>query len=190
MRSFFTIGNYFVLLVAVAGFEGCNRTASEAGRAADEHAGEAHDHEHGHAHDDHGHGEEGPHGGHIIELGTEEHHAELTHDDATHKVGVHVLGSDAKSASPIDATSVTVNVSADGQPAQYILPAVPQAGEPAGQSSYFELVSEPLSIVVSGKSDKPNTNARINVAIGGQQFVGMIETSPHEHDHDHGHEEN
>ena len=69
--------------------------------------------------DEHAHEEEGPHGGHIIELGTEDHHAELTHDEATHKVGIYLLGGDAKTAAPIEAESVTINVAEDGKPSQY-----------------------------------------------------------------------
>jgi hypothetical protein len=150
---------------------------------AKEKAGEtAHEHDHGHDHE-----MEGPHGGHIIELGTEDHHAELTHDDASQKVAVYILGSDAKTANPIKAESVTINVSEDGQPTQYVLPAVPQAGETDGNTSYFELVSEPLNKVVSGKSEAKSTQARLSLTINDKPFVGMIETSAHDHDHDHGH---
>ena len=136
---------------------------------------------------EHDHEMEGPHGGHIIELGTEDHHAELTHDDASQKVAVYILGSDAKTANPIKAESVTINVSEDGQPTQYVLPAVPQAGETDGNTSYFELVSEPLNKIVSGKSEAKSTQARLSLTINDKPFVGLIETSPHDHDHDHDH---
>jgi hypothetical protein len=147
-----------------------------------------HGHDHGHAHgDEHSHGDEGPHGGHIIELGGEEHHAELTHDE-THKVGIYLLGGDAKTAAPIEAESVTINVSVDGKPTQFVLPAVPQTGETDGKSSYFELVSEPLETVVAGESEAKNVQARLSLMINGKPYVGLIETAAHEHDHDHGHD--
>ncbi len=167
-----------VIVLCALGLYGCGKSqpAAPAGGAA---ADAGHDHQH-----DHGH--EGPHGGHIIEFGTEEHHAELTHDDESNRVGVYMLGPDAKTPKPIDAKSVTINVSVDGQPAQYELPAVPQPGDPEGQSSYFELVSEPLNVVVSGKSESRYTNARLNVTIDGKPYVGIIETDPHAH-HDHMH---
>jgi hypothetical protein len=136
---------------------------------------------------EHEHGEEGPHGGHIVELGTEEHHVELTHDDETHRVGIYLLGDDAKTAKPIQAESVLINVSVDGQPTQYVLPAVPQTGEAEGQSSYFELASEPLHTVVSGKSEAKSKHARLNVTINGKPYVGLIETEAHDHDHGHAH---
>ncbi len=142
----------------------------------------------GGAGDEHAHADEGPHGGHIIELGTEEHHAELTHDDATHKVGIYLLGSDAKTAAPIEAESVTINVSADGVPNQYVLPSVPQTGESAGKTSYFEIVSEPLCDIVAGESAAKSTQARLSLSIGGKPYVGLIETAPHDHDHGHGHD--
>jgi hypothetical protein len=163
--------------ICLFGLNGCGQRPAEGEKAGDEHA-----HEDEHAHDD-----EGPHGGHIIELGTEDHHAELTHDDATHKVGIYLLGSDAKTAAPIEAASVTINVSADGVPSQYDLPAVPQAGEAGGQSSYFEIESEPLCEIVSGESDVKNTQARVSFKIGEKPYVGLIETAPHDHDHGHEH---
>ena len=167
----------FTLCLVVA--YGCNQepAAEKAGETADEHD----EHEHGHE-------MEGPHGGHIIEIGTEDHHVELTHDDASQKVAVYLLGDDAKTAKPIKAESVTINVSADGEPTQYVLPAVPQAGEADGNTSYFELVSEPLNKIVSGKSEAKSTQARLSLSIDGKPFVGMIETSAHDHDHDHGDE--
>ena len=139
-------------------------------------------------HDDHDHAMEGPHGGHIIELGTEDHHAELAHDEATHKVGIYILGADAKTATPIEVESVSINVVADGEGSQYTLPAVPQAGESGGKTSYFEIVSEPLCKIVCGESDAKNTKARISFKIGDDPYVGMIETEPHDHNHEHGHE--
>ena len=174
LSIFSTIG---LVALCFFGLNGCGK-GQPASQADADTAAHAHEHDHG---------EEGPHGGHIIELGTEDHHAELTHDGETPRVGIYFLGDDAKTAKPIDAKSVTINVSVDGEPSQYTLPAAPQPGESEDQSSYFELVSEPLHIVVSGKSESPRTNARINVTINGKPYVGLIETEKHEHDHDHAH---
>jgi hypothetical protein len=171
MRNLFSAIRSLLVLVAIVGFNGCGKRA--AGPVA----------EGAHADAEHDHGEEGPHGGHIIELGVEDHHAELTHDEATHKIGVYLLGGDAKTATPIETASVTINVAIDGTPTQYILPAAPQQGEAAGKSSYFELVSEPLCAVVCGESESPNTTARLSITIDNKPYIGMIETKPHEHDH-------
>jgi hypothetical protein len=166
--------------LCVIGLNGCG--TGQPGGAEGE-AGHAEEH----ADEEHAHSDVGPHDGHIIELGTEDYHVELTHDEATHKTGVYILGSDAKTAKPIDSASVTINVLADGQTSQYHLPAVPQAGEEAGRVSYFELVDAALCTVVCGESEAKNTQARLSLNIGGKPFVGMIETDPHEHEHGHEH---
>jgi hypothetical protein len=160
--------------VCIVGLYGCSRGPATA-PAGDTTAAE---HEHDH---------EGPHGGHIIELGTENHHAELTHDEESHRVGVYILDGAAKQAAPIAAESVTINVAQDGEPTQYILPAVAQDGDGEGGASYFELVSEPLCKIVCGESEAKTTTARISININGKPFIGIIETDPHEHDHSHGH---
>jgi hypothetical protein len=165
-----------LMALCLVGFQGCGGGQPEG--PADTAAADAHEHDHG---------EEGPHGGHIIELGTEDNHAELTHDDEAHRVGIYFLSSDAATAKPIAAESVTINVSVDGEPSQFILPAAPQPGETDGKSSYFELVSEPLNIVVSGESEAMRTHARLNVTIDGKPYVGLIETEKHDHEHGHNH---
>ena len=169
--------------LAILAINGCTSDQTGTTGTADSTAAAGHDHENGHDHE-----HEGPHGGHIIELGSDAHHAELTHDDESNRVGVYILDGEAKTAAPIQAESLVINVSVDGKPTQYTLPAVPQEGQAAGTASYFELESEPLNTVVSGKSEAPNTRARINVTIDGKPYVGMIETEPHEHDHDHDHD--
>jgi hypothetical protein len=136
---------------------------------------------------EHAHDHEGPHGGHIIELGAPDHHAELTHEDASHRIGVYILDGAAKTAAPIAAESVTINVAEDGEPTAYVLPAVPQPDDGEGGASYFELVSEPLCKVICGESEAETTTARISITIDDKPFIGIIETEPHEHDHDHDH---
>lgn len=177
MGKFSIVLSTGLIALGTFGLHGCGGEQASAPAETDA-AADAHDHDHG---------EEGPHGGHIIELGTEDHHAELTHDDEAHRVGVYFLGDDAKTAKPIDAESVTINVSVDGESSQYTLPAAPQSGDPEGSSSYFELVSEPLHVVVSGSSDAKNKHARLNINIGGKPYVGLIETEQHDHDHGHDH---
>ena len=178
-----------LLAMCLVGLASCGKSKTSAPAGGQTAAGHAHDHGHTHGHDhghshhhghDHGHG---PHGGHIIELGSEDYHAELTHDEASHRVGVYLLGGDAATAAPIDAASLTIYVPADGEPAQYDMPAVPQPGEAAGQSSYFELASEPLHAVVSGQSQSANVEVRVSIMIDGMPHVGIIETEELRHDH-------
>ena len=129
-----------------------------------------------HAHDMHG-----PHDGHIIELGTEEYHAELTHDEAAHKVTVYILDGSAKNAAPIDAETLTINLVADGKPMQFSLEAMPLEGED-GVCSRFGLESEELLHELEEEGSKP----RLSFNIGDKPFSGDIELG--DHDHDHGHE--
>src|SRR5689334_17022183 len=124
-----------IAFAAILMFAGCPGKSATKQTAGDDHGHDAHDHDHGAT---------GPHDGHILEFGTEDHHAELTHDDATHKIGVYILGSDAKTLTPIKASSAMINVAIDGKPTQYELKATPAAGESEGMTSYFEIENELL----------------------------------------------
>jgi hypothetical protein len=164
----------FAALVAFAGCPGKSANKQTAGED--------------HAHDDHDHAAIGPHDGHILEFGSEVYHAELTHDDESNRVGVYILGSDAKTLKPIKAASVTINVAIDGKPAQYELLAAGPAPEPEGTASYFELVHEPLCKLVAGKLDAKDTKAELRVTIDGVPHTAKIDVEPHDHhDHDHDH---
>jgi hypothetical protein len=171
---FYTATSFALAALCLLGLIGCGKgqPGAPGGSAAPEE----------HAHDD-----EGPHGGHIIELGTEEYHAELTHAEDSHKVGIYLLGKDAKTAMPIEAASVNIIVKVDDKPSQYVLPAVPQEGETGGKSSYFELDSEPLHTVVSGESEAKSKLARLSLDIAGKAYGGVIETEAHDHEHGHEH---
>src|SRR5688572_27330574 len=79
-----------MLVMCLAALSGCGK--SNTGSPAAGASGDAHSHSHAHGHShghDHGHG---PHGGHIIELGSEDYHAELTLDAESQTVGIHLLG--------------------------------------------------------------------------------------------------
>lgn len=123
------------------------------------------------------------HGGHIVDLGSGKYHAELTHDDATHKVGVYVLDSTAAQPAPIDAETMTVNCLVGGRPTQFVLAAVPQPADPPGTASHFELVSEALCRAW----DAPDAGARINVLIGGKPYSGDVAAHDHAAGHSHSH---
>lgn len=174
MRPMSISTGFGLIAVCLIGLTGCGKGKTAA--SADGEPKVAHSHSH---HHDHGHG---PHGGQIVGFDTEKYHAELTHDEATHRVGIYLLGDDAATAAPIEAESVTIEASVDDQPTQYTLPAVAQPGEAAGKSSFFELVSEPLQAIVSGQSQSTNSEAQLNISIEGKPYVGMINTKL-EYDH-------
>ena len=138
---------------------------------------DGHDHD-GHDHGDHGHAEEGPHHGSLIELGKEEYHAELVHDDDAGTVTVYLLDSSAKGAVPIEASEIKVNLSHDGSAEQFSLAASPQPNDPSGKSSKFASTDKELAEDL----DLEDAEAKLVVSIAGKQYRGSIE-----HDHDHGH---
>jgi hypothetical protein len=133
----------------------------------------------GHEHGE-GHAAEGPHHGHLIELGEEEYHAELTHDEATKKVSVYLLDKSAKAAVPITDPEIVLNVATGSQPFQVKLPAAPQPGDPAGQASCFSVVDEKLLEAL----ESPKATGRLNVTINGKAYVGEVAHGQHG-DHNH-----
>jgi hypothetical protein len=155
--------------LAAFSFTGCGGKPKPAGG---DKAGE-------HAHDEHDHPSEGPHKGHLIELGTEEYHAELVHDDATKTVSIYILDSQAKKAVPIAATEVMLNLVVDSKPLQVRLPATPQKDDPENQSSHFSANDEAALEAL----ESPKTTGRLNVTINDKPYTGDIEH--HDHDHDH-----
>ena len=130
-----------------------------------------------------GHAEEGPHQGSLIELGKEEYHAELVHDDAAHKVTIYLL--DGAAQKPVGSADkeLVVNLVVAGKPQQFKLPAAPQDGDAAGQASRFEVVDEAFCEAL----DAEKTTGRVNVTIAGKTFSGDVAHGGHDHDHGHGH---
>lgn len=124
-----------------------------------------------------GHPTEGPHHGGLIELGKEEYHAELVHDEKAATVTIYLLdGPTAKEAVSTDAKDVTINVKHDGKPEQFKLAAQPDEGDPEGTSSRF--VSKDAELIKH--LDEEGAEAALVVKINGKQFNGKIS---HSHDH-------
>ncbi|HEV7283144.1 MAG TPA: hypothetical protein VGN57_23260 [Pirellulaceae bacterium] len=135
--------------------------------------------EHGHAH---GHAAHGPHGGEIVELGSEAHHAEIVHDETAKSVTIHILDASAKAAVPIEATDVTINLTHEGEPMQFKVPASPEADDPAPLTSRFVSTDAALSEELHHAHD----DAALVVLISGKQYRGKL---VHDHDHEgHDHE--
>lgn len=131
----------------------------------------------GHDHAAEGHAEHGPHEGSLIELGNEEYHAELVHDEAAGKVTIYVLDSAAKKAVPIEATELVINLKHDGKGEQFKLAAAPQEGDGEGKSSRFVSDEKELAEDLDAKG----VQARLVIEIAGKSFTGEIK-----HDHDDG----
>ncbi|HVW01852.1 MAG TPA: hypothetical protein VHB77_15980 [Planctomycetaceae bacterium] len=147
------------------------KNADKAAPAEKAHA----EHSHGHEHE-HGHAAHGPHEGELIELGNEEYHAELLHDDK--QVTIYILDSTASKVVAIEAGEVTVNLKHDGKPEQFQLAASPDDSDPKGKSSRF--TSENAELL--GHLDEKDADAKLVVEINGKTYRGSLA-----HDHDHAH---
>jgi hypothetical protein len=143
----------------------------------------------GHEHDHHDHDHEalGPHGGHLIELGDEAYHGELTHDDPSHKVAIYLLDGAAKAMPAAAELPAEVKLSFDdkGKSVDYTLAKV--------ADGKYEIVNEALCTLLGGNFD---VNAKLVTTIAGKPFTGTIEHHAHkghnhdhhDHDHDHAHD--
>ncbi|QDS98345.1 hypothetical protein [Adhaeretor mobilis] len=119
------------------------------------------------------HPTEGPHQGELIELGNEEYHAELIHDEIAGSITIYVLDSTAKESVAIEASEVTVNLSHDGEAEQFTLTANADTTDPAETSSRFESSDVHLA------EDLESREATLVLTIKGKQYRGEIK-----HDHD------
>lgn len=126
--------------------------------------------------DVHNHPSEGPHHGGLIELGNEEYHAELVHDEAAGTVTIYLLDSAAKAAVPINAKELQINLSHDGKAEQFNLAASPDSSDPAGKASRYVSSDAKLAELL----DLEGVEAQLVVSIGEKQYRGAIE-----HDHEH-----
>jgi len=123
-----------------------------------------------------GHPTEGPHHGILVELGDDEYHGEVVHDDKTATLTVYILDGSAKKQVPIDAKAVVINLKHDGKPEQFKLPALPDKDDPQGKSSRFQLKNKELVEA----HDAKGSDAKLTVRINGTSFTGGI-AAGHKH---------
>lgn len=170
-RSFeLALSAAFALVLA-----GCTSGDSEFTEVSHDEPEVAHDH-----HGDHGHGHHGPNGGEIVEVGNEEFHAEVVVDEESHQVDVYILGSDASTAKPIEASEISISFRHGDEVEEFKLAAAALDGEPEGQSSRFTLSSDELFDELHEHSE----GATLSFSAGGETLSGTV---THSHDHDHGH---
>lgn len=112
-----------------------------------------------------GHGEHGPHGGHLIELGrNHKYHAELVHDPTTEAVNVYILG-DGMQALAISEPKVTLNLTTNGETSVFDLTTS------GAESSRFSSMDKQLYELMSGSGD---LTGRLLVSIEGVPYVGHV----------------
>jgi hypothetical protein len=171
---------FAVVLVAVTG---CQETVESPGSASPVSALPPDTLSDPQDHGAHAHPSEGPHHGDLVELGNEEYHAEVLHDEEHSSIEIYILDGSATKQIAIDTTELTVNISHDGQPEQFILTAKPDEGDEDGKSSRF--VSDDKEL--AEHLDEDGASARLVVKINGKSYRGEIK---HDHDgHDHGHDD-
>lgn len=125
---------------------------------------------------EHEHAEHGPHGGELLELGDEEYHAEIVHDEKAKVLSIYLLDSSAKKAVAVPAKEMVINLKHDGKPEQHKLAAAPQAGDPAGSASRFWSKDADLQEDL----EKHGVDARLQVVIGGKSYTAKIVHHHHE----------
>jgi len=134
------------------------------------------------AEDKHEHPETGPHKGALIELGNEEYHAEIVHDNEKHTVTIYILDSSAKKAVAIEAKEIVINVKHGKTAEQFKLAGSPDKGDAKGTSSRFAVKNEELCEHL----DEEHVDARLSLKIKNRSYSAKI---AHHHDHDHEHAE-
>lgn len=135
------------------------------------------------SHDDvHAHPSEGPHHGSLIELGAEEYHGEFLHD--AESITIYILDSAATEQVPIEAESITLNVTHDGAATSHEMVATPDTSDPEGKSSRFVLSDAEVVTML----DSEGTTARISLTIDGTPYQGNVAHDHEGHDHAHSHE--
>lgn len=162
---------WLLAAVALGCWTGCVRQTADKTVPVKE---EGHDHDHGHDH------EAGPHGGDLIELGEEEYHAELAHDEESSEVTVYLLDGEGKKNVAIPLSELVLKVTANKNDTSYTLPAVPEEGEQDGISSRFKITSKELIGLLEHEAV-----ITLTVSIDGKEFTGKMEHSAHHHDHHH-----
>ncbi|APZ92768.1 hypothetical protein [Fuerstiella marisgermanici] len=137
----------------------------------------------GHDHGTHDHPSEGPHHGELVELGDDQYHGEVVHNEETGGVTVYILDGSATKQVAIDAADVRINVKHGDKPEQFKLAAKPDDGDEDGKSSRFASANKELGTLLDADGAAP----QLVVKIDGKSYRGSISHS-HDHEgHDHAH---
>ena len=161
---------YGLFLGSFTWLAGCGANDSEFKRVEpDVPVKENHAHHHEHA--------QGPHEGHLIELGDEEYHAELVFDEKTKTISVYILGSDPNESHAIEAKSITLKLSIEKTEVAFALEASPKDGDPEGKSSRYVLANDEK--IATHIHDAEELEGQVEITIDGTDFTGKIS---HEHE--------
>jgi hypothetical protein len=173
---------FALALATVMGFAGCTKPSSTP-PATSTTAVDDHGHDHGDGtdnHDDathdhtvegHAHGV-GPHDGTIADWGGGKYHVEFTVDHEKQQATVYILGSDEKTPTAIDPSSIELSILDPEM--QVTLQASPQEGDGEGKSSRFIGTHEKLGVV----QEYAGTMTGV---VDGTPYSGDFKEEPHGH---------
>ena len=131
------------------------------------------------------HHEHGPNGGHVLELGHEEYHAEVAMDQSR-KLTVYLLDEHVKAAKPVENGTLQIVTKVDGKDVTLDLVAAPLDSEKDGKSSRFELAADKVPGAVM---DIEGLTGNLTLKVGDKSLTtSLTEEHDHGHDHDHEHE--
>ena len=133
----------------------------------------------GHDHHDHDHAALGPHGGHVMEIGEEQYHAEWTHDNTSGKITIYLLDGEIKDDAWSTAESIVISTTIRDKTEDYQLVAANQDDQNPPQASKFEITSPNLLTALNQVGEA--VKAELKVSIGGDSFTKAFEA--HNHDH-------
>ncbi|MEZ6097073.1 MAG: hypothetical protein R3C03_23095 [Pirellulaceae bacterium] len=169
MKSLFIALASTALIASIA--VGCNSTPADNSQStkirSDAHDDEGTDH----SREGHSHGA-GPHDGAIADWGGGKFHVEFTVDHDQKQATVYIYGSDEKTATPIDATEISLAIKEPSLTTT--LKAVPQDGDTENKSSRFVGTHEGLGVV----RDYEGT---ISGVIDGTPYSGNFSEIGHDH---------
>lgn len=135
--------------------------------------GHSHGHDHGHSHG-HSHASEGPHGGHILEIGDEQFHLEWTHSESG-KLSFYLLDAEMKEDVTTNADTITINVAVSGKAAE----THEVAGIKLEDGGYSQFEKTDPVLATQLQNVGPGVLATATVDINGEEFEVVFE----EHDH-------
>ena len=157
-----------MLCLAALIVAGCNNSSDtntqKPATPADPHAG-------------HDHSSLGPHGGHILELGEEDYHAEWRFNNDSGEVTIYLLDAEAKKAVTTTAKTISVQVTHGDDVSDYELPAINQSDEDPPTTSEFELVDTVLLELL--KAVGHGIDATLKVVIEDKEYSGPFGHLPH-----------
>ncbi|MFL2869327.1 MAG: hypothetical protein ACJZ8O_01135 [Pirellulaceae bacterium] len=168
------IATFFCFLTLA--FTGCGESSSDNATSGGGGHSHGHDHSHGHGHN---HASEGPHGGHILEIGEEQFHLEWSHTDSG-KLSFYLLDSEMKKDVTTDASAITISVAVSGKASE--THEIPGVKLEDGSYSQFEKTDPVLATQLQNVG--PAVIAIANVSVNGEEFEVIFEEQDHSgHNH-------